>query len=563
MSMTAKKYKGFELAWNTSAMKIKMYSYIALICFLIFLLCFIILCTIFIGIKGTWLIFSYAMWSVVHAIIPIPASLFISEASKFGVSTIQSYVHSQLLLLLGLSAISAVSFRFAWPRFMAKIKKTAEEEAQERHVRGTEITSEEILGTLIKDKYPTNIRITENVSLPIESEKEHAFITGRTRTGKTVTFKNVIRQLKQNGGGKGIIYEFKSEDNSDNPDLITGDYTQEFYDKERDFIFNPFLKQCVGWNVFNEIRDIHDCTLVAESMIPRPETPAGSEAYFLDISRDVFTGILASLWARGDRDHRALINALTSSQDDIRDMLGETDLGKMFLNHLTEGAQGQTAGALSELNRFAKVFLHLRDTNGDFSFRKWVREGEGWIFIANRARFAQDLKPLLSLVLDLMCTEVLSMRDLRHDDTSRTYLFLDELPTLQKLPSLIRLLTLAGGKGWSVWLGAQDFGAMKSTYGQHIAGSIFNNTGTKLVLKVEDPDTAAFLSKALGDREIVRTNESSSAGLGENRDGESYSKQHDVNKAILESQIMNLETLHAFLKVKNFPVAKILIPFKI
>ena len=93
----------------------------------------------------------------------------------------------------------------------------------------------------------------------------------------------------------------------------------------------------------------------------------------------------------------------------------------------------------AEVRERQRIFRQHPDYKGFRLITDWVEKGKGNIFINNNASVQDSLKPILSLFIDLMARKILSMPDYT---MQKTVFLLDEFTTLQKLPSLINLLTL-------------------------------------------------------------------------------------------------------------------------
>jgi len=105
------------------------------------------------------------------------------------------------------------------------------------------------------------------------------------------------------------------------------------------------------------------------------------------------------------------------------------------------------------------------------------------------------------------------------DFNSRLFIMIDEFGTLQRLSTIVNLLTLSRSKGGSVWLGIQDIGQVDKIYGRELRQAIFNACGTNLFFAANDPDTCKFLSDAIGDvryidSEETRTREAQTREMG-------------------------------------------------
>lgn len=115
---------------------------------------------------------------------------------------------------------------------------------------------------------------------------------------------------------------------------------------------------------------------------------------------------------------------------------------------------------------------------------------------------------------------------------------LDEFTALGRLEPVERAMGLMAGYGLQLWPILQDLHQLKSTYGER-AGTFLANAGVTQVFNVNDSDTAAWVSKGLGDAtEVYETSSastSSKAGdwLGAQRSTSAGTSTHLARRALL------------------------------
>jgi type IV secretory pathway TraG/TraD family ATPase VirD4 len=152
----------------------------------------------------------------------------------------------------------------------------------------------------------------------------------------------------------------------------------------------------------------------------------------------------------------------------------------------------------------------------------------------------------------MMIRELLNMSD---DLNRRRFFILDELGALQKLSSLIDGLTLGRSKGMSFFLGVQDFGKIDLLYGRQMRETIWNNSITKVMLRVDAPEVAKYLSDQIGQMEVEESHHSHSMGVKDGRDGMSRSRQVQLRRAMLPSEIQAIPDLTAVAKIAELDPA--------
>ena len=78
------------------------------------------------------------------------------------------------------------------------------------------------------------------------------------------------------------------------------------------------------------------------------------------------------------------------------------------------------------------------------------------------------------------------------------HLFLDEFANLGVIPHFETTISLARGRGVSLWLGIQSLSQIEARYGRANAQTILTNCGTKIALSGLDVETAEYFSRSLG-----------------------------------------------------------------
>ena len=166
--------------------------------------------------------------------------------------------------------------------------------------------------------------------------------------------------------------------------------------------------------------------------------------------------------------------------------------------------------------------------------------------------------PLLSLVIDILCKEMMSLPN-TFDENVRTFFLVDELGALNKLPSLVDFLTLSRSKGGSMWIGIQDFGRIRELYGKDIAETIYNNTAC-ILLSGCSPLKRLLISHNHLVTDTREMDDSAVINSGENPGSSNTRKTKRHERAIIDGDIVNLEEHYGYLKMGKYPVAKVHIP---
>lgn len=541
-------YKGFETWFNVLEMSGKMVlSAILLLFVCVQLPLYIILTYYFVRTDLLWLIpdlLSSGLRAHISPSAPYLIALGDGHPIPYPVGQVHAVLLSRLrpeFLKMGFFGLLTSSVYLLIPLILARYRRRSATQAEIRHVRGTQVISlDDLSDKMALAEESCDLQLGD-VPLPIRSEVQHVQVVGTTGSGKTNLLSQVVYRIRERGPERALVYDFK------------GDYIQRFYDPAKgDVIFNPIDARAARWNVFNEIRSETDIEAVAYSLIPKA-VGGTSDPYWTDAARDVLIGIFHVLWRDNHRTNAALWDLVSATPETLSRSLQSVPGGRAGAAHVSPGAMKQALGVLGVLAQHVGAFRYLAPIDGPWSVREWVRSGQGWIFVVNAPEVKDLLRPILSLVIDLVAREILTLSD---DTTRRIFVLIDELWTLQRLPSLVDLLTLSRSKGGSCWLGTQDFGRVNDIYGKNIGETIFNNCSSLVCLRVNAPETANYLERAFGEREITQVEETFSMGVSDMRDGVSLARRDKIEKVILGSEIMKLPDLTGYVRVNPYDPVK-------
>jgi len=156
---------------------------------------------------------------------------------------------------------------------------------------------------------------------------------------------------------------------------------------------------------------------------------------------------------------------------------------------------------------------------------------------------------------------------LKDDLNRRVFFILDEFGMLNKLNSIVDLLTNGRSKGASVWLAIQDVGQINNLYGDNLRQSIMNACNNYFCFKVNDYQTAELLSKKFGEAKIKSVDEMVNHSVIDNLDVNNGRLNRRISekieKLILPSEIQNLNEREFFVSlaiVKEITKVKVYIP---
>ena len=509
-------YKGFEMWFNGLRMAVKMHLYVFLLFFTIQV---IITSIVTYYIRGEWY----------------------TEVAKYLYHTVRMFrlPNFDLLwpyfvyLFWSLVAVFAGTFLiyFFYPFAIGLFKGKSKRQLETKHIAGAGLVT---TGDFVKQIGNGDLPFG-SFRLPVKEETKHCLTIGRPGTGKTVFLSQVVERLIQRNA-KGVIYDFK------------GDYVSRFYDPNRDILFNPLDQRCAGWNLFSDIKTKLDINVMASSLIPPVYT---GDTFWNDAARGVFSGILHHLWRNEQRTNADIWTGVTAPGEQIHEWLRNTPEGQTGFRYIEDASSKQALSVFATMMQYTAAFEYMSQGDSTFSVSEWLtNERPGFIFVTNQSDLKDTLKPILSLFIDFLGKKLLSLPD---DLQRRVFFLLDEFGTLQRLSSIKELLIASRSKGGSCWIGIQDIGQLNKLYTQDVADTIVNACGSSVMFAVSDPRTAKYLVDKIGDTEIMEAEETYSMGVANYRDGVSLTQRRKRQRLILDSELMNLPDLQAYVKIPNNP----------
>ena len=166
------------------------------------------------------------------------------------------------------------------------------------------------------------------------------------------------------------------------------------------------------------------------------------------------------------------------------------------------GAHEQGAGIVATVANATRPFLYLPPSDGRPPVERapMVRASQGWLFVTMRDESNSAALPFANLWLDLIVGRLLDSGDQRR----RVWIVVDELPVLGRQAKLETLVTRGRKRGLAAVLGFQSIAQLRRIYGHEQAAVLASMPSTKLLLRVDEPETAAFIARQIGERETLR-----------------------------------------------------------
>lgn len=460
-------------------------------------------------------------------------------------------------------AASQVSGQFGWAflasfilytplgAFLAiKAAKRGKEIKEDKFIRGAKLVSVEELKKEVADKHgPSDLTIGD-FPLPVGFAKKHTLISGTTGAGKSTALTHLLKAIRARGD-RAVVYDKK------------GEFVEKFYRDGVDHILNPSDNRSHQWTPWEEMASPFDADWIAETLIPENKSNGG-DPFFRDSPRHVFSAALQKLYLDGFRSLSTLLQATAWSD---LELLTELVAGTPAETHFSEGNEKTLASIRSTLVNGVLPLRLLKesDSRGFFSIRDWIAQGDeqgaddSWLFLPVRESDIEIQKPLISTWIQSVAKGLMA-RGVNNDRT--LWLIVDELPSLKRIPALSMLMAEGRGFGAAVVLGIQEINQLEEEFGKNTSRTILGLCSTQLHFRLNNADTAEWVSKVLGEAEREEIDEDLNYSADDIRDGVRVSSKRQSRKIVLPSEIMDLPDLSCYAKIWGVEgKARIDVPF--
>ncbi|VTU42669.1 MULTISPECIES: type IV secretion system DNA-binding domain-containing protein [unclassified Variovorax] len=399
--------------------------------------------------------------------------------------------------------------------------------------RGTNVATAAVVKRQVKaNRKPTRLEIG-GVPIPFDSEPYHLLFAGSTGTGKSVAINQVLDQLR--AANDTVILVDSG-----------GGFMEKHYRADTDFVFNPFDARCVNWSPVLEMQGEWDAEAMARSIVP---DGVGDSKEWNGYAQTLVSCVLRQLWSKNKmtlRDFLYYVQAATVPE--LKELLQGTAAMAQLSSEKTFGSIRTIAA------NYLTPYAYLPNAGEPFSVSEMIRqEHSGFLYVTYRDDQLDSLRALIACVLDVAARTILSMPP---DENRRIWLVLDEFASIGRVQSIEAVATKARKAGGCLLLGVQSVSQLRDRYGEFGAQTILSCLSSWLVLRCADADTSEYMSRYIGDVELLRKNRSSSTS--DTGDSTSQNEQQATQRALLPSQIQGLPNLQGFLKLTgNYPICQV------
>ncbi|HFG1847866.1 TPA: type IV secretion system DNA-binding domain-containing protein [Vibrio cholerae] len=434
---------------------------------------------------------------------------------------------------------------------VVKAVKRGEEIKEDKYIRGAKLVSAEKLKGEIVEKHGVSDLTLGDFPLPTGFSKKHTLISGTTGAGKSTALTHLLKAIRARGD-RAVVYDKK------------GEFVEMFYRDRVDHILNPADSRSHQWTPWEEMASPFDADWIAETLLPSSNSNSGSDKFFTSAARAVVSAALQNLYLDGPKSLLSLLRA--TAWNDL-ELLKELVAGTPAATYFNENNEETLESIRSTVVDGVRPLRLLKEENtkGFFSIRDWITEGDeqgaddSWLFLPVRESEIEIQKPLISTWIQSVAKGLMAC-GVNNDRT--LWIVVDELPSLKKIPALSMLMAEGRGFGAAVVLGIQEINQLEEEFGKNTSRTILGLCSTQLHFRLNNADTAEWVSKVLGEAEREEVDEDLNYSADDIRDGVRVSSKRQNRKIVLPSEIMDLPDLSCFAKIWGVESkARIDIPF--
>ncbi|HEM8879981.1 TPA: type IV secretion system DNA-binding domain-containing protein [Providencia stuartii] len=434
---------------------------------------------------------------------------------------------------------------------VVKAVKRGKEIKEDKYIRGAKLVSAEKVKGEILEKHGVSNLTLGDFPLPTGFSKKHTLISGTTGAGKSTALTHLLKAIRARGD-RAVVYDKK------------GEFVEMFYRDGVDHILNPADSRSHQWTPWEEMASPFDADWISETLLPSSNSNSGSEKFFTSAARAVVSAALQNLYLDGPKSLLSLLRA--TAWNDL-ELLKELVAGTPAATYFNEDNERTLESIRSTIVDGVRPLRLLKEENkkGFFSIRDWIAEGDepnaddSWLFLPVRESEIEIQKPLISTWIQAAAKGLMA----RGVNNERTlWIVVDELPSLKKIPALSMLMAEGRGFGAAVVLGIQEINQLEEEFGKNTSKTILGLCSTQLHFRLNNADTAEWVSKVLGEAEREEVDEDLNYSADDIRDGVRVSSKRQNRKVVLPSEIMDLPDLSCFAKIWGVESkARIDIPF--
>lgn len=386
---------------------------------------------------------------------------------------------------------------------------------------------------LKKEKIDSDIKIS---GLPIlkDSEIQNILLHGTVGVGKSTIINQFIQQTiirsLESKGDKVIIYD---RGNS---------FLPKFFDEKKDHILNPLDERCENWSLWEECKTKPEFDMFASALIPEQQ---GNDPFWINAPRTIVSSIGYEMRNDYPTFNKYLRYLLSVDLPTMRKLLKGTES-----ENLVDGkAEKTTSSIRNVITTYAKSLVYMQGienkSSKNFTIKNWITDtnDKGVLYITSNGAQHESIKSLITAWLSIAINALFQLGE---DRNRRVWFFLDEIPSLHKVPNLGTVLAEGRKFGSCFVFGIQNLAQFEDLYGIKGAASLLDLINTRYFFRSPNYDVAKRVSEQIGKTRNDVFSEQYAYGKSDVRDGVSFSKKEEDKEIVSPYDIMQLPDLHCY-----------------
>ncbi|MTC74232.1 type IV conjugative transfer system coupling protein TraD [Providencia sp. wls1919] len=429
--------------------------------------------------------------------------------------------------------------------------RKGERQSTEEHISGRIYAGEDhkkYIDALKKDNKVSDLKISD-IPLVKDSEIQNLGLIGTVGVGKSSYIRELLDEIRKRGDLV-IIYDKSC------------DFVKQYYRDGKDIILNPRDERCADWDLWEECQELPDYDYASNTLIPMGKS---EDPFWQGSARTIFSEGAYRMKDDEDRSYEKLLNVLLSlKMEKLREYLKGMPSENLVAEQIEKTAIS-IRGVLTNYVKALKYLQGIEKGEKKFTIREWMKGAQdhkdnSWLFITSDAASHVSLKPLISMWISIAIRNLLAMGE---NYNRRVWIFLDELPTLHKLPDLVEILPEARKFGGCFVLGFQSLSQLEDVYGDKSASTIFDVINTRWFFRAPSEKMAKRTAAEIGERIIEKPMDQLSFGTETVKDGYSQGKTQLTEQLLNYSVIQTLPNLTSIMTTPGeYPVIKITVKYK-
>ena len=299
--------------------------------------------------------------------------------------------------------------------------------------------------------------------------------------------------------------------------------------KQRVLFFDPADKDSLKFNIFHkdllphDKRDLRAYVMNVANIIfvgqRSQENANKTDNYFENAGKSTFVFFAQWLIYKNNQTSIPEIRSKILEDEDIINTVENMIKDNCIPPEIKEDGRGvlvasasenQWAGIMGQLKESLELYADIRIKNlinstCDFTGDS-LRKEKLTIFIKVRDKDRQRLKPIISLMLDTISTQLISKMP-EPEDNQITFI-LDEFVRLGRMDLISDLPSVSRGYKLNFIFVAQDYEQISNTYGQSYISIFETNCAYKIIFRQNNYNTAERISKLIGNKTTDRRSSS-------------------------------------------------------